>query len=157
MLPCKVLSNSPDDQRRLDGDLKRSASACRRLLWRQTWSRNTGLRSRKKKKYINHTWITFIKQGHIHNALYISASHVPRAVLKTHDIVIEKFTERLLTYHRSTSRKHSGNPEIIYIIMCSAQRQVLHCKLKHQGCNSAQRQVLHCKLRNLGCSFTRDE
>ena len=34
---------------------------------------------------------------------------------------------------------------------CSAQGQVLHCKLRHQGSNSAQRQVLHCKLRNLGC------
>ena len=40
---------------------------------------------------------------------------------------------------------------------CSAQGQVLHCKLRHQGGNSAQRQVFHCKLRNLGCSFTRDE
>ena len=40
---------------------------------------------------------------------------------------------------------------------CSAQGQVLHCKLRHQGCNSAQRQVFHCKLRNLDCSFTRDE
>ena len=39
---------------------------------------------------------------------------------------------------------------------CSAQEQVLHCKLRRQGCNSAQRQVFHCKLRNLGCSFTRD-
>ena len=40
---------------------------------------------------------------------------------------------------------------------CSAQGQVLHCKIRHQGCNSAQRQFFHCKLRNLGCSFTRDE
>ena len=40
---------------------------------------------------------------------------------------------------------------------CSAQGEVLHCKLRHQGCNSAQTQVFHCKLRNLGCSFTRDE
>ena len=40
----------------------------------------------------------------------------------------------------------------IIIIMCSAQGQVLHCKLRHQGCNSAQKQVFHCKLRNLGCS-----
>ena len=39
----------------------------------------------------------------------------------------------------------------------SAQGQVLHCKLRHQGCNSARRQVFHCKLRNLSCSFTRDE
>ena len=30
----------------------------------------------------------------------------------------------------------------------SAQGQVLHCKLRHQGCNSAQRLVFHCKLRN---------
>ena len=41
--------------------------------------------------------------------------------------------------------------------MCSAQGQVLHCKLRHQGCNSAQRQVFHCELRNPGCSFSRDE
>ena len=41
--------------------------------------------------------------------------------------------------------------------LCSVQGQVLHCKLRHQGCNSAQRQVFSCKLRNLGCSFTRDE
>ena len=40
---------------------------------------------------------------------------------------------------------------------CSAQGQVLHCRLRHQGCNSAKRRVFHCKLRNLGCSFTRDE
>ena len=40
---------------------------------------------------------------------------------------------------------------------CFAQGQVLHCKLRHQGCNSAQRQIFHCNLRNLGCSFTRDE
>ena len=40
---------------------------------------------------------------------------------------------------------------------CSALGQVLHRKLRHQGCNSTQRQVFHCKLRNLGCSFTRDE
>ena len=40
---------------------------------------------------------------------------------------------------------------------CSAQGQVLHCKLRHQVWNSAQRQVFYCKLRNLGCSFTRDE
>ena len=33
---------------------------------------------------------------------------------------------------------------------CSAQGQVIHCKLRHQGCNSDQRQVFHCKLRNLG-------
>ena len=45
---------------------------------------------------------------------------------------------------------------IIIIIMCSAQGQVLHHKLRHQGCNSDQRQAFHCKLRNLGCSFTRD-
>ena len=37
------------------------------------------------------------------------------------------------------------------------QGQVLHCKLRHQGCNSAQRQIFNCKLRNLGCNFTRDE
>ena len=41
--------------------------------------------------------------------------------------------------------------------MCSAQGQVLRCKLRHEGCNSAQRQVFHCKLRNLGCCFTRNE
>ena len=50
---------------------------------------------------------------------------------------------------------------IIMIILSSSvfcpSGQVLHCKLRHQGCNSAQRQVFHCKLRNLGCSFTRDE
>ena len=40
---------------------------------------------------------------------------------------------------------------------CSAQGQVFHCKLRHQGCNSAQRHVFHRKLRNQGCSFTRDE
>ena len=40
---------------------------------------------------------------------------------------------------------------------CSAQGQILHCKLRHQGCNSTQRQVFNCKLRNLGCNFTRDE
>ena len=34
---------------------------------------------------------------------------------------------------------------------CSAQGQVLHCKIRHQGCNSAQRQVFHCKFGNLGC------
>ena len=45
----------------------------------------------------------------------------------------------------------------IFFFQCSAQGQVLHCKLMHQGCNSAQRQVFHYKLRNLGCSFTRDE
>ena len=38
----------------------------------------------------------------------------------------------------------------------SAQRQVFHCKLRHQGCSSAQRQVFHCKLRNQACSFTRN-
>ena len=38
---------------------------------------------------------------------------------------------------------------------CSAQGQVLHCKLTHQDSNSAQSQVFYCKLRNLGCSFTR--
>ena len=37
---------------------------------------------------------------------------------------------------------------------CSAQGQVFHCKLRHQGCSSAQRQVFNCKLRNQGCSFT---
>ena len=42
----------------------------------------------------------------------------------------------------------------LHIIMCSAQGQVLHCKLRHQGCNSSQKQVFHCKLRNLGYSFT---
>ena len=36
---------------------------------------------------------------------------------------------------------------------CSAQGQVFHCKLRHQGCSSAQRQVFHCKLRIQGCSF----
>ena len=46
---------------------------------------------------------------------------------------------------------------MIIIIMCSAQGQVLHCKLRQQDCNSAQRQDFHCKLRNLGFSFTRDE
>ena len=35
----------------------------------------------------------------------------------------------------------------------SAQGQVLHCKLRHQGWNAAQRQVFHCKLKNLGCSL----
>ena len=40
--------------------------------------------------------------------------------------------------------------ELGYHHQCSAQGQVLHCKLRHQGCNSAQRQVFHCKLRNLG-------
>ena len=40
---------------------------------------------------------------------------------------------------------------------CSVQGQVLHCTLRHQGCNSAQRQVFHYKLRNLGCCLTRDE
>ena len=34
---------------------------------------------------------------------------------------------------------------------CSAQGRVLHCKIRHQGCNSGQRQVFHCKLGNLGC------
>ena len=34
---------------------------------------------------------------------------------------------------------------------CSAQGQVLHCKLRQQGCNFAQKQVFHCKLGNLGC------
>ena len=29
----------------------------------------------------------------------------------------------------------------------SAHGQVLHCKLRHQGCNCAQMQVFHCKLR----------
>ena len=42
---------------------------------------------------------------------------------------------------------------ILYHHQCSAQGQGLHCKLRHQGCNSAQRHVFHCKLRNLGCSF----
>ena len=37
---------------------------------------------------------------------------------------------------------------------CSAQGQVLHCKLRHQGCSSVQRQVFHCKLSNQGSSFT---
>ena len=46
---------------------------------------------------------------------------------------------------------------LIIIIMCSAQGQVLHCKLRPPGCNSTQSQVSHCKLRNLGSSFTRDE
>ena len=36
---------------------------------------------------------------------------------------------------------------------CSAQGQVLHCKLRNQGCSSAQRQVFHCKPKNPGCSF----
>ena len=36
---------------------------------------------------------------------------------------------------------------------CSAQGQVLHCKLRHQDCNSAHRQVFHCKLMKLGCSL----
>ena len=41
---------------------------------------------------------------------------------------------------------------------CSAQRQVFHCKFRHQGyCCFAQRQVFHRKLRNQGCNFTRDE
>ena len=39
---------------------------------------------------------------------------------------------------------------------CSAQEQVFHCKLRHQGRSSAQRQVFHRKLRNQDCSFTRD-
>ena len=38
--------------------------------------------------------------------------------------------------------------------VCSAQGQVFHCKLRHQGCTSAQRQVLNRKFRNQGCSFT---
>ena len=33
---------------------------------------------------------------------------------------------------------------------CSAQGQVTHSKPKHQGCSSAQRQVLHRRLRNQG-------
>ena len=45
----------------------------------------------------------------------------------------------------------------LYHHQCSAKGQVLHCKLRHQGCNSAERQVFHCKLGNPGCSFTRDE
>ena len=40
---------------------------------------------------------------------------------------------------------------------CSAQGQVFHCKLSHQGCSSAQRQVFHCKLWNQGCSNTTDD
>ena len=36
---------------------------------------------------------------------------------------------------------------------CSAQRQVLRCKLRHQDYNSAQMQVLNCRFRNLGCSL----
>ena len=35
---------------------------------------------------------------------------------------------------------------------CSAQGQVLHCKLRNQGRSSAQRQVFHRKLRNQDCS-----
>ena len=38
------------------------------------------------------------------------------------------------------------NPPLNY--KCSAQEQVYHCKLRHQGCSSAQRQVFHCKLKN---------
>ena len=60
----------------------------------------------------------------------------------------------------STSDCHPRGPGFdsqLHHHQCSAQGQVLHCKLRHQGCNSAQRQVFRCKLRNLGCSFTRDE
>ena len=47
--------------------------------------------------------------------------------------------------------------ETIYTHQCSAQGQVFHCKLRHEGCSSAQRQVCHCKLRKQGSSFTRDD
>ena len=53
--------------------------------------------------------------------------------------------------------KHSAYFLIIIIIKCSAQGQVFHCKLRHQGRSSAQRQVFHRKLRKQGCKFTRDE
>ena len=36
---------------------------------------------------------------------------------------------------------------------CSAQEQVLHCKLRNSGCSSAQRQVFHRKLRNPRLQF----
>ena len=36
---------------------------------------------------------------------------------------------------------------------CSAQGQVFHCKLRHQGCSSAQR----LQTQESGCSFIRDE
>ena len=56
-----------------------------------------------------------------------------------------------------SSRLLSKKLKINIYHQCSAQGQVLHCKLRHQGCNSGQRQVFHCKLRNLGYSFIRDE
>ena len=39
------------------------------------------------------------------------------------------------------------------MIECSAQGQVFHYKLRHQGWSSAQRQVFLRKLRNQGCSL----
>ena len=46
---------------------------------------------------------------------------------------------------------------ILIFISVLPKGQVLHCKLRHQGCNSAQRQVINIKLRNQAFSFTKDE
>ena len=51
------------------------------------------------------------------------------------------------------SRRHAYTVRSDY----SAQGNVFHCKLRHQGCSSAQRLVFHLKLRSQGCSFTSDE
>ena len=69
---------------------------------------------------------------------------------------MSRWMEWRMIRSRRIVKMESNKTLSLYIYhQCFAQGQVLHCKLRHQGCNSAQRQVFHCNLRNLGGSFGR--
>ena len=82
-------------------------------------------------------------------------------VINEHFICLVNRRMKINNYIYIYTHTHTHTHTHIYIYVhyhhhhhqCSAQGQVLHCKLGHQGCNSTQTQVFHCKLRNLACSL----